>query len=341
MGNSKHECGQRVLGADVSLEKFDAGVAGPDSAADLRSIKVRIFPRTLEGVRLCLDWVDALGGIDSVVMEATGYYSQELAGWFAQLRPDLPVFIANAFPIKRFGESLGVRTKTDSQDARVIACFGVGRKLWPLHQKPPALRELDRLHKDRDALVDMLKNVRQRALGAARNGAAHAVHTRICAELKKGIGDLEIAIMALVQQTPSIKDDAQLLQTIPGVGFHTATKVLASIGDMRRFNRARELAAFEGVAPREKLSGKTVHGRTVMCKKGDPRVRSALYMAALAAVRKGPFQEIYLKLRARGAKAKSALGAIMRRILLLMRVLLKSGQAFDPSKVGKSPVQAG
>jgi transposase len=63
-------------------------------------------------------------------------------------------------------------------------------------------------------------------------------------------------------------------------------------------------------------------------------------MAALSAIRSGPYREIYLKLRTRGTKAKAALGAIMRRILLLMRAILKSGVAFDPSRVGKSPIQA-
>jgi hypothetical protein len=53
----------------------------------------------------------------------------------------------------------------------------------------------------------------------------------------------------------------------------------------------------------------------------------------MVAVRKeGPFREVYLGLVAKGKAKKAALGAIMRRLLILMRALLVSGQAYDPAK---------
>ena len=205
MGNTKQSCGQTVLGADVALDKFDAGIAGPESHEDLRSIKVRTFPRTPEGARQCLEWIDQAGGIDSIVMETTGYYSRELAAWFRQHRPGLPVFIANAYQIKRFGESLGSRTKTDAQDARVIACYGVGRRLWLPHEKSEAMKELNSLHKDRTALVIMLKSERMRAFGAERNPLAIGVHEKLCQHLQAGIDELDEAIRKVVAEQKPLK----------------------------------------------------------------------------------------------------------------------------------------
>jgi len=337
MGKEKQKCGQTVLGADVSLEKFDAGIAVPDSLDDLRSIKVRTFPRSPLGVEQCLEWIDERGGVDSVVMEATGYYSRDLAKWFHEQRPELPVFVVNPFQIKRFGESLGVRTKTDAQDARVIACFGVGRRLWLPHEKAEILRELHRLHKDRTALVNMLKSERLRASGAERDAVAIKVHKSLCEELKRGIETLDQAIQAMVKEQAPLKADVALLKSIPGVGAQTATLILGALGDLRRFDRSRQLAAFVGVSPRQKDSGKSVHGRAVLCKKGSPQVRAALFLSAMAAVRvKGPFKEIFQGLVVRGKARMAALGAIMRRLLVLMRAVLISAKPYDPIDHGKA-----
>jgi transposase len=333
MVQEKQKCGQRVLGADVALEKFDAGIAVPDSLDDLRSIKVRAFPRTLEGVKACVAWVQGQGGVDSVVMEATGYYSRELAGWFRAVCPNLPVFIVNPFLIKRFGESLGVRTKTDAQDARVIACYGVGRRLWLPHEKSGPLQELHRLHKDRTALVNMLKCERLRAKGADRTPVAIAVHESLCSELEKGVETLDKAIADVVKAQKPLTNDVKLLQSIPGVGHQTATLVMGALGDLRRFATSRQLAAFVGVSPRQKDSGKSVHGRAVLCKKGSPQVRAALFLASMAAIRSpGPLRSVYLGLIDRGKAKMAALGAIMRRLLILMRAVLVTGATYNPEK---------
>ncbi len=334
---NKHAAGQHVLGIDVSKATFDAGVAGPDSVEDLRSIGIRAYPRTIEGARECLEAMGRSETIESVVMEATGSYSQELAVWLRECRPDLPVFIANPLRIKRFGEYLGVRTKTDAQDARVIACYGVGRRFWPSDGKAPDLQEIDRLHKDRDALVQMVASEHQHMSGSDRCEMAREVHRRVIQELEAAILDLDKAIHELVNASADLSHQVELLESIPGIGFQTATKVLAAVGDLLRFERSRELSAFVGLAPQERLSGTSVHGRTRLSKKGNPRVRKALCMAAMTAMCKAPFQTIYQRLVDKGKTPKAALGALMRRLLVIMRAVLKSGIPFDPDLLGRRP----
>jgi len=280
--------------------------------------------------------MDQTGGAESIVMEATGHYSGELANFFRQQRPGFPVFIANPLLIKRYGEGLGVQTKTDAQDARVIACYGVERKLRPPYEMTPEHLAVKRLHQDRDALVDMLKRERQRALGAERGTVALKVHERLCLELMQGIKELDGELEKAVAEQEPLKRDVELMTSLPGIGMNTATLLLGLLGDLRRFGRNRELSAFTGVAPKLKDSGKTVHGRTVLNKRGNPRIRKALFLSAMAAVRtEGPLQKIYLNLVAKGKAKKAALGAIMRRLLLLMRAVLKSGTRYDPSLMGR------
>jgi transposase len=62
-----------------------------------------------------------------------------------------------------------------------------------------------------------------------------------------------------------------------------------------------------------------------MCKLGNRKVRHVLYLAAMTATRyPGPLKDAYEAMVARGKNRKSALGAVMRRMLLLMRALLVS-----------------
>jgi len=55
------------------------------------------------------------------------------------------------------------------------------------------------------------------------------------------------------------------------------------LGDLRRFEKARQLTSYVGLAPFRWESGKSVKGRTRMSKRGNSWVRRALYMSAMSA----------------------------------------------------------
>ena len=86
----------------------------------------------------------------------------------------------------------------------------------------------------------------------------------------------------IVNEDEAFKCDFDLLTSIDGVGPITAMTVLAEIGDLRRFERARQLTAYAGVSPRVVQSGTSVRGKTRMCKRGNKRIRQALYLSAMA-----------------------------------------------------------
>jgi transposase len=93
------------------------------------------------------------------------------------------------------------------------------------------------------------------------------------------------------------------------------------------------MSAFAGLSSRHNESGSSVRGRPRMCKKGNARVRTALYMAALSAVRKdNPFRDLYRRLVATGRAPKAALGAVMRKMLVVMRAMLIGDSDYDPTK---------
>jgi len=102
-------------------------------------------------------------------------------------------------------------------------------------------------------------------------------------------------------------------------------------GDLRRFHKARQLTAFAGVSPRIYQSGTSVNGRPRMCKKGSPRVRHVLYLAALTTIRgNNDLQRTYQRLLDEGKLPMVAIGAVMRKLLIVMRALLITETTYGP-----------
>lgn len=89
------------------------------------------------------------------------------------------------------------------------------------------------------------------------------------------IDDLERNINAHIDRHPDLKGDAELRHSIPGIGKTTVAQVLAYAGDVRRVAHATALEEFIGVTPRQRLSGSSVTGRTVMSRTGHAELRRA------------------------------------------------------------------
>ena len=69
-----------------------------------------------------------------------------------------------------------------------------------------------------------------------------------------------------------------------------------------------------------------------MTKQGCSDLRKVLYMAAMAAVKKGDnsFAVTYQHLLNANKAKKSALGAVMRKMLVVMRAMVISGEDYSP-----------
>lgn len=71
------------------------------------------------------------------------------------------------------------------------------------------------------------------------------------------IVQLESDIDDHIDGHPELKQDAELMETIPGLGHVTIAKVLAYAGDVRRFTNGKA-AAFVGITPKQRESGSSV-----------------------------------------------------------------------------------
>ena len=334
---SQHET--HWVGIDVSKQHFDAAVMKLGESSDpavLRKLPTAQFPRTPEGVRSFLAWLDlplGLSGQVRVVMEATGSYSTELSAWWSQQRPELAPAIINPRQSAHYIKSLGLRSKTDKLEAKALASYGAIRKpsaYVPLTPARAELRELSRRRADLISQRTALKNQIGEHPAYASQTVRQLDQDRL-SQLNRDIAMLEEEIRALTKRQDELAKDYNLLVSIPGVAFVTATTVLAELGDLRQFKRARRLSAFVGLDPMHKESGQSVRAKPRFCKAGNGRIRPLFYLAALASTRcKGPLQDAYHASRNAGKPPMAAIGAIMRKLLVLMRAVIISGKPYDP-----------
>jgi transposase len=80
-------------------------------------------------------------------------------------------------------------------------------------------------------------------------------------------------------------DLGKLLTIINGIGSQTAAYLIGELGDPARFRSSAALASYVGVAPRLRQSGKRRFSGTAVVRLGYARLRKALWMPVLTAVR--------------------------------------------------------
>jgi transposase len=132
---------------------------------------------------------------------------------------------------------------------------------------------------------------------------------------------------------------ARRLQTIPGVGAALAATFISEIGDIWRFDDFDQLAAYAGVHPMEKSSGRKGQSPDTswhMAKTGNAYLRSAAYVLAVVGIQHNPIIKAhYQRKRDQGKKPMVAVGHCMSKALAIVWGVWRSGGDFDPTKGGQ------
>lgn len=305
-----------VIGVDVSKAKID--VLWLKDASTLK-VKAKVFSNDRTGHTELLVWLNKHVGQPfnaiHVVMEATGIYHEALAYWLFDHQ--INVSVINPAYARDFAKGLGLVHKTDKKDSLVLARYGAMVKpaLW--QPEPPAIRELKALIARIEALEADLQREKNRLEKTAFNTSSGIVIN----SLHKMIGELDAERQRLDQEIndhidrhPDLKKDLRLLRSIPGIG-PVVSRVMLSVIRSRSFTTASECAAYLGVIPKLKESG-IFRGRSTLSKKGSPRVRAKLYMAAIVASQHNPSIKAQKeRLLMNGKNKMQALGAAMRKLV--------------------------
>lgn len=149
------------------------------------------------------------------------------------------------------------------------------------------------------------------------HGPVYALQARhICQDLdlwRRRLTEIDRDIEGLLET----HEVGKLLLSIDGLGPHSVARIIAAVGDPARFRNAGAFAAYVGVVPGLRQSGKqSGRVRAPIAPMGNTRLRKALWMPVLGAVRRNPWlRAFYERLRAAGKPAKLALIAAMRKLL--------------------------
>lgn len=311
-----------TLGVDISKTSFHVELSVN------QKLRHRRFANRKEGfAELCVWLAKHKASPVHACLEATGPYSEALAVYLHE--QGHTVSVVNPAQIKAFGQSELLRNKDDRPDAGLIRRFCEKQQPAAWQPPPPHFRELQALTRHLENLLE----TRQQQV----NRLEATTTKNVSKSLRKLVTHLEAEIKRTEQQLndhigrhPDLKQQCQLLESIPGIGKRTATRLLAEIEDISRYKSARQVAAYAGLTPRNNRSG-TKRGQTRLSKTGNARVRRALFLPAMVAKQHNPVVRSFCRRLARHGKNKMQLiGAAMRKLIHIAFGVLKSGKVFDP-----------
>ena len=251
------------------------------------------------------------------------------------------VVVANAAEV---GEIAGARVKTDKEDIKRLLKLLLGGIVPEVWVPPMEVRELRAFVSYRHRLVKTSTMIRNRlqSLLHKHNLTAEGVSEaglldQAWWEAQKNISTLEqmqirqeLVLLREVEKLKLAVDEelqrqstgstwgkqALQIMQLPGMGFVVAMTVLSAIGDILRFENAKQLVGYAGIGAGVHDSGKT-HREKKITKKGRRELRWAMVEAAWRAVRMSPFwKDEYEKHLKRMRKPNQAIVVIARKLLI-------------------------
>jgi transposase len=121
---------------------------------------------------------------------------------------------------------------------------------------------------------------------------------------------------------------AEVLTSMPGLGFRTALKILTIVGDGRAFPSAGHLAAYAGLSPVTRRSGSSIKGET-RSQRGNHALKSALFLSAFASLSDPTSRAYYDRKRAEKKRHNAALICLARRRVDVIYAMLRDRKPYE------------
>lgn len=292
------------MGIDVSKARLDVAVhAGA----------VKDFANTPAGHRQLVKWAAAQQP-RQVVLEATGGYERTVLA--ALCEAGLPVVRLNPRQARDFAKATGQLAKTDRLDAQVLAHMAHVLDLPPYRVPAPWQQRLRQWIDRRHHLVGMQQAERQR-LAAMSDPLLRKLTQGHLRQMATQLAHIDRAIADQLAQQPHLA----CLRSLKGAGPQLQATLACHLPELGQLS-GKGVAKLAGVAPLACDSGQMRGQRHIWGGRG--RIRAALYMAALSAMRHDPgLRAVYQRLRHNGKAAKVAIVAVMRKMLVILNARMR------------------
>jgi len=310
---------ESFVGIDVSQEQLDLHERPGE--------RLQRYPNNADGIQAIVARMAELQPT-RIVVEATG--GLELPLVLALAERQLPVVQINPRQARDFAKACGRLAKTDVIDAATLAHFAdaIRPPVRPFpSQEMQALREfLDR----RQQLIGNRVMEQNRLSSTTLPAVRRDIETHI-RFLNRKIVDVEKQMKKLIDASDALRHKDDILQSVPGIGAQVSRTLLVRLPELGTLDR-RRLSCLVGLAPVNWDSGAMKGSRHI--RGGRATVRVALYQAAICAVRvNSSMKAFYARLRASGKKAKVALIAVARKLLVLVNALVAKDEKWRANSI--------
>ncbi|NJD03647.1 MAG: IS110 family transposase [Ruminiclostridium sp.] len=153
--------------------------------------------------------------------------------------------------------------------------------------------------------------------------------------IEKIESEIEVLNNEIMCRMQRFKEDLEIAMSMTGMGFASASTILAEIGNYKDFETAEHLASWCGLTPKVSQSAdKLVTGN--ITKQGSKHVRRMLVQVAhaISRSRNSRLKIFFLRLLAKKGK-KKAIVALARKVLCILHHLLVNRERYQDDKILK------
>lgn len=294
------------------------------------------FKNNAVGFKKLVDWGNKLSSPETEIVyliEATGVYHEKIALYLFESKCKICVLLPNK--VKAFYKTLTVKTVNDKECGKVITRFGLEKKV-DLWEPPNAVySQIKQLTRERDQLM-VEQTQKKNQLHAEKSGAwpnkgSIKRSQQILNMMAKQIKEIEKEIAIIISSNEWLNNKVKKLCSIKGVGLVTAATVLGETNGFNMIRNKNQLVSYAGLDVVEKESGTSVKGKPRMSGKGNKYLRKCLYFPAFTSIKYYKHsKDLYKRIVSKsGIKMKAAV-AVQRKMLVLMYVLWKKDEMFNP-----------
>lgn len=330
---------KNYVGIDISKHKFNFAFTQKDSKKYQKG-EHDYSPNDME------NFLKLLPKNAHCVMEFTGTYHLRLL-YFLQ-KNNINTSVVKGEKINLFFKIKGKITKSDSHDAVLLCEYA--NVYQPEIFKIPSdnmvyLKQkrtlLDQLQKQRT----FVKNAKEAILQyPVIDNSVLEMYDKMATEVEQRINQVQSAIEKEINADENNKKQLENILKIPGVGKITAITFINLLNIFQGFEEQKNSKAFVkfvGLSPTLHESGTSVKKKSKLSKVSHSNLKEKLFMASLSVCKDNTkdniFKKYYNKLLEKGKQKKTALVAVMHKMVRIMFAVVKSGKSFDEKLYGKKP----
>jgi len=322
------------VGIDIAKDSFVATYTTLLEKQKLKHHSTKSFINNTKGFKEFLGWTkkyQTTNITESYTMEATGVYYESLAYYLIENKKTTHVLLPNK--VKKFGESLDLKSKTDKIDSKILGQIGVERQLEVWKLNTVLYRSLKKLSREREQIIKE-RSVLKNQIHAENHSAEPLLSTlnRMTSRisfLNEHIDSIDKELKNLVKSDLVLSKKTNNILTIPAVGFITAITIIAETQGFINVRSIKQLTSYAGLDVSLKESGNW-KGKPRISKKGNSRIRKVLYMPTLTAIQfNKQYKKFYERVTPKKVNGLIAITAIERKMLGLIYSLWKNDTVYD------------